>query len=234
MSENPLLPHAKLRQLYTLMQAAQPLLRSRRLRHLEAILAPLALHIEPGDRVLTSVAASVLTKLTAQARGEASCFTSAAYPAELLTSGLSALDLALGAATALPVDRVDPVTFALLDPASPMPHWQRAVATAQAARLPLVLLFIPAKPSDGPQKRPAPITWEALQAPARALHFPVIPVEARDAVAIYRVLQESTLRARTGGGPAAIWCSELPGTKRSSLAAMKHYLDDRGIDPELS
>lgn len=69
-------------------------------------------------------------------------------------------------------------------------HWHSLLAAAEGQALPLVIVAIPAR----------------KQAQLPNLKIPVIPVDAGDPVALYRVAQESILRARTDGGLAIIQC----------------------------
>ncbi|HZL26418.1 MAG TPA: hypothetical protein VFC39_07805, partial [Acidobacteriaceae bacterium] len=67
MHENPLLPNAKLRQLYALMQRARALSKApASAPRLEAILAATLMHIEPGDFVSPPPNAQVATLLAAE------------------------------------------------------------------------------------------------------------------------------------------------------------------------
>jgi hypothetical protein len=57
--------------------------------------------------------------------------------------------------------------------------------------------------------------------------FPVMTVDANDAVAIYRVAQEAIYRARIGGGPTLVACCRLE--EKDPLAYMQHYLEKKGL-----
>jgi hypothetical protein len=64
--------------------------------------------------------------------------------------------------------------------------------------LPVVLMVLPG---------PGTVDLEALAAKAAGsidAAVPIIPVDAGDAVALYRVTQESIIRSRAGGGSAVI------------------------------
>jgi TPP-dependent pyruvate/acetoin dehydrogenase alpha subunit len=64
-----------------------------------------------------------------------------------------------------------------------------------------------------------------------AFGLPQIAVDANDVVAVYRVAQESMLRARTGVGPTWIQCV-LSGDAADPLAVMQKFLKARGMfDP---
>jgi TPP-dependent pyruvate/acetoin dehydrogenase alpha subunit len=61
--------------------------------------------------------------------------------------------------------------------------------------------------------------------------FPVIPVDANDAVAVYRVAYECMLRARQGGGPSMIECRPWI-VKSDPLRNMENYLAAKGLFTE--
>jgi len=79
--------------------------------------------------------------------------------------------------------------------------WTRALAVMGQEGLPLVVVALPVADPHG--------DLEAISRKAvtrRELAVPVIPVDAGDVVAIYRVAQETIVRARAGGGAALIEC----------------------------
>lgn len=61
-----------------------------------------------------------------------------------------------------------------------------------------------------PQKASRPAKTTDLRALAHRAHVPAMPVDAADPVALYRVAQESIGHARIGGGPALIHCIASP------------------------
>lgn len=66
--------------------------------------------------------------------------------------------------------------------------------------------------------------------------LPTIPVDANDAVAVYRVAHEAIAHARRGSGPTLIDCVplRLPGErKRDSdcIVRMERYLESKGLRP---
>lgn len=62
---------------------------------------------------------------------------------------------------------------------------------------------------------------------------PVMPVDAADAVAVCRVMQECMLRARNGWGGTVIHALTLPGAP-DPLALLEEHLRKRGIRPQLT
>lgn len=61
--------------------------------------------------------------------------------------------------------------------------------------------------------------------------FPVIPVDATDVVAIYRVAYECILRARQGQGPSMLACKAWI-TKSDPIRNMERYLTAKGLFTE--
>ena len=89
----------------------------------------------------------------------------------------------------------------------------------------------------------APILYVLLPSPAAASFdwsakairedVPCIPVDAHDAVALYRVAQETTVRARNHGGPSLIDCKQVQLARGDSnpAARMEAHLRRKGIRP---
>lgn len=86
----------------------------------------------------------------------------------------------------------------------------------------------------------APILYVLLPAPAAAFDWsarallenvPCIPVDAHDAVALYRVAQETILRARNQGGPSLIDCKQIQMARGDSnpVARMEAHLRRKGL-----
>ena len=112
--------------------------------------------------------------------------------------------------------------------------WSEALAYATRAALPLVLVCAAVQSQRGAQKALA-ITWETMSRLAKSLKLPVLTVDGTDAVAIYRVMQEATHRARQGDGAAVIWCA-LPAMSDRTAAndpirTLQRYLKARGLLP---
>lgn len=84
---------------------------------------------------------------------------------------------------------------------------------------------------------PAPWTQKRkidLRAVVHRAHVPAIPVDAADPVALYRAAQESIGHARIGGGPALIECVAFPAQTRghasnAALAHLEEYILSRSI-----
>ena len=80
------------------------------------------------------------------------------------------------------------------------------------------------------------LSWQAVHRTAQKLQMPLLAADGEDAVAMYRVMQESVLRARSGGGPAILWAM-LPGPRDiirrapadAPLNRLRRYLRSRKI-----
>lgn len=212
MPENPLLPNRKLKDLYLLMARCRKLSRQQpSAPPLEAVLAAALLHLEPGD-FLSSLPGNVAAQKLAEERGAATLpaghrlIASAAAAHALKSSGAERLAMAFLAATG--------------GSASAEADWQTAVTFAAKNIAPLLLFCVDT--SGGKQANgKAAISWPSMLKLAAPLHLPVLPVDGADAVAMFRVVQESALRARAGGGPAVLWCVLQPGQRKPADDAMR-------------
>jgi TPP-dependent pyruvate/acetoin dehydrogenase alpha subunit len=81
--------------------------------------------------------------------------------------------------------------------------WGRILSLALKLELPVIFVVLPSA------KRQKAGDQENLSNEARRWGVPGIPVDAADAVALYRVAQESLGRSRGGDGPVLIECLEF-------------------------
>jgi TPP-dependent pyruvate/acetoin dehydrogenase alpha subunit len=246
--ENPLIPNKRLRELYTSMVELrllndhalllQSLPKAKSHFQLfpgeEACRVSTMLSLLPGD--LTSdatagVATNFLrgTKLDTVLRDLKTSDGSKPSPLELPL----ALDterrllLAIGAALALAVKKRGPIVLAYIYPGElTLPEWKPLFRLAASHSAPIIFVAL-----SGPSSTAKPGKLAELSSASGA---PGIPVDAADAVALYRVVQESMVRVRAGGGPVVMECIpfQLPGQK--SLAAdpilnMRAFLIQRKI-----
>ncbi len=125
--------------------------------------------------------------------------------------------------------------------------WIDALTIAAFHCLPLVVVALggspPRLPKTAPHKTRASKTL--LVPDAHFCGVPLIPVDAADVVAIYRVAYESIHKARHGGGPTLIEAQRfhlpLPGVplrpgrrQPDAITRMEEYLTAKGIfDPRL-
>jgi len=268
--ENPLIPNARLRQVYLAMVQARTLARalpassnSKGIVGLEACLASPAVDLGPGDLVSDAFAgpamgflrgATLATVLkpaeAAKKRGAtANCGAAALLPRP--SGSAERIWLALGAAAALKAETARAATEAKVAGSTPkqagvvviyaLPNeipaalWRKALTFAREQELPVVFVVLPERPSGSkPVLSPKLARVSAL---ALSCGLPGIPVDADDAVAIYRVAQESIGHARIGGGTAVMECvpfvfAKAPG-KRSpaadAIAGLQHYILHRRV-----
>lgn len=235
MFENPLLPHRRLKELHALMLRCHTLDRRKGGPAREALLAAAAIQLQPGDLLFgegvdpTAEALAPPPKPNAFSEGK-----SVVQPAEdLRLPKVSRLALSAAAALGLRTAGSDGVVIALATAGSTEAGWAAALEYAQHARLPLLLVCADA---TGGRGGTSALSWQAVSKLAKKLQVPVLSVDGEDAVAVYRVAQESVLRARVGDGPAVIWGVLTPkGSKPSRslqpIARMESYLAARGLFP---
>jgi Dehydrogenase E1 component len=224
--ENPLLPNAKLRELYALMQRARSLSKApASAPRFEAILCATLMHIEPGDFINPPPNAPVAALLAAERTTPP---RKKPVPAQTLPPA-QRLALASGIAQGLKI--ATPGRFAVVytDAGRPETGWQEALTYAATARLPLILVIASVETTRA--ANPRSLTWPTLSKLGKKLRLPVLTVDGADAVAVYRVMQESAHRARLGDGVAIIWCA-LPAKNSPAtdpLRTMKAYLAARNL-----
>jgi hypothetical protein len=235
--ENPLLPHRRLKELHALMLRCHTLDRRKAGPAREALLAAAAIQLRPGDLIFGEGVDTTAEALAPPPKPNAfSTGKSAAEPiAGIRLPKASRLTLYAATALGLRIAGSDGVVMALATAGSTEPGWAAALEYAHHARLPLLLVCAD---STGGRARggTSALSWQAVSKLAKKLHLPVLSVDGEDAVAVYRVAQESVLRARVGDGPAVIWGVLTPkGTKSSRsmqpIARMESYLAARGLFP---
>ncbi|MDR3734888.1 MAG: thiamine pyrophosphate-dependent enzyme [Acidobacteriaceae bacterium] len=229
--ENPLIPNARLQEIYVSM------LRSRLLetkltpaaqRPAEATGAGLLLNLRNEDTLLSTTAShrmlkGVALKQLVQKRAPRSIDHGA--PAQNVLPSIAdttaALYAALGVAfsykAAAGAGRDSNIVLAYT---ADIEACLAAARLAELHRLPI--LFILTHNSSTPTA--------TLRAHRYAL--PGIPVDRDDAVAVYRVSQEATARARAGGGPTLVECMRYPVAqkqKADAIATMERYLTRKGL-----
>jgi len=139
----------------------------------------------------------------------------------------------------------------------PAPLWKTALAFVAAETLPIVFVVLPVARERGGKahgENARAAKFGRVSEISLASGIPAIAVDADDAIAIYRVAQESIGRARAGGGAALIECvpfvpegapkatarnkATRGGAKRTAvkeaapadaIATLQRYLLQRGI-----
>lgn len=236
--ENPLLPNAKLKELYALMQRTRALTpRSSAVPRVEAILAATLMHVEPGDFVSPPLGAPVAALLAAERTAPRTRKKSAPQPPPTPLPTHQRLATVAGIAHGLKLSGAGRFALYYTEAASSTARteagWAEALAYAARAELPLLLVCVDA---TGGRRIPNPqaLSWPSMSKLARQHRFPVLTVDGSDALAVYRVMQESANRARLGDGIAIIWCV-LPRTDTTTdpLRTMRRYLAARNLLPSL-
>jgi TPP-dependent pyruvate/acetoin dehydrogenase alpha subunit len=105
--------------------------------------------------------------------------------------------------------------------------WRRTLTLATKLDLPMIFVVLPERD----------IKSKNVSRKARAFGVPGIPVDANDAVALYRVAQESIGRTRGGDGPVVIECVRYrlrgkQGAALDPIAQMKEFLVARKVGDE--
>jgi len=106
---------------------------------------------------------------------------------------------------------------------SPLEAWHIALKFAGVHKLPILYVI----QNGGGTAAEQPAHLEAISFMARDCGFPGVVVDAQDVVAVWRVAQESIVRARNGAGPTLIDCRS--DGARDPLAHMEHYLRKRDL-----
>lgn len=198
---------------------------------IEAILAATMLHLETGDFCSPLPGSGVAARLAAERLANHSGALQIPQPERQRVAMIAGAALALklsGQGIALGFTHTGAAT------ARTEQGWSEALAYATRATLPIVLVCAAVPSQRGAQKALA-MTWETMSRLAKSSKLPVLTVDGTDAVAIYRVMQEATHRARQGDGAAVIWCA-LPAMGDRSAAndpirTMQRYLKVRGLLP---
>jgi TPP-dependent pyruvate/acetoin dehydrogenase alpha subunit len=264
--ENPLIPNKKLRALYTAMvelrlleEFVARLQRTKKTKPAarlytgpgeEACLVSTLIDLEPGD--LTSdahrgIATEFLrgAKLPLLVRHITALVTNSGKASESATPShepndrhlpfledpLQRLNLAAGAALALKAANAGKLVVAYARPDElEMTEWQQVLQFAGAQSLPLILVALPK--ADG-----ATAAIGRLSRLATDCGVPGILVDAADPVALYRVAQESTQRARANGGAVLMECIPFPLAEKlkqptDPIETMRRFLLSRQVVTE--
>jgi acetoin:2,6-dichlorophenolindophenol oxidoreductase subunit alpha len=263
MYENPLVPNAKLRQMYVAMAEARALdehvaglqkrvrslkgpKRRRRLdsiRGQEACRVSTAIDLGPGDLVsdsqvgvvmdlLAGTKVSSLLKLVAELHAGKN--TKGAKASERLLPWIDdageRLRMAMGAALSFKtLGRANVVVTYVRHGEVDKGVWRKVLELAAKLELPVIFVVLPAAKG---RKRDG---MTNLSATTARWGVPGIPVDAGDAVALYRVAQESLGRTRGGDGPVLIECvayrteGSRGGAPSDPLVQMKEFLLGRKV-----
>jgi len=229
--ENPLIPNARLQQIY------MALLHSRMLearlvpaaqRAPEALGAGMILNLRKEDTLLSASPSHRLLKgapLKALLAKQAPRSIDAGFPAVNVLPTIADSAAALYAATGIAFAN-QAAAGASHDSHVVLAYTADAAACLAAARLAelhrLPILFILTQNAKS----------AAVSLRARRFGIPGIPVDRDDAVAVYRVAQEGIARARANGGPTIVEAMRFtgPSTHRpDAVATMERFLKSKGL-----
>lgn len=189
----------------------------------EALLAATLIHLSAGDLVCGAAEDRALRELAPR--------SSAGEDAHDLPVNLR-VPLCAGAARGMQTAGTDRIAVVFVEAGAAEAGWADAVRWAHRDRLPLLVVVA----DDGTRKAAArggtPLVWPEVTKLGRELHLPHFPVDGEDAVAVYRVVQETTGRARSGGGPSVIWAmlsGERLSPKQQPIRRLEAYMASRGI-----
>jgi hypothetical protein len=194
----------RLRLLFDRMHAARGLNLPRGIT--EAVLIGSTVHLEAGDVLSADISSELQHATLPRVRNG-----SPTVIAPLSSTG-AGLELALGAAFVLKLHKPDKIMMTL-SATEFVGHYGQIAADH---RLPIVFVTTTAN------------VPETRHTDREITKF---SVAANDVIAVYRVAQESVLRARNGGYPTVIQCTTDPAvqTHTDSLAHMESYLSAKGL-----
>jgi TPP-dependent pyruvate/acetoin dehydrogenase alpha subunit len=256
--ENPLIPNARLKQMYGailrahLLGKALPLSQRTLTVGREAALVSTSLDLAAPDVVLDAFESPVVDflrgipldrALGSKSRrsrrivadsGSATRLPAPAETAARLWCGVGAAvqiqSTSLSAPSKAGARDSSVVVVYTLPGDVPGDAWKSALSFVGERDLPIIFVVLPAAST---LKRPPKFDIRAI---AHRAHVPAMPVDAADPVALYRVAQESIGHARIGGGPALIECVSFPTRSfgrpalgNPALAHLKEYIFSRGI-----
>jgi pyruvate dehydrogenase E1 component alpha subunit len=226
LADNPLLPQNRLRELHAMIAHARAMDRRRSGGAREALVAATMIHLSAGDLVSGRAGDRTVREIAPNgAAGE---------EAHELPANLR-LPLCAGAARGMQTAGTDRVAVCFAEAGTPEPGWGDALRWAHRDHLPLLVVVTDdgtrANRKRSARNSPA-LSWPELTKLARGMHLPHFPVDGEDAVAVYRVVQETAARARSGGGPSVIWAmltGERLTPRQQPLRRLEQYMTARGI-----
>lgn len=254
--ENPLMPNAKLRQMYSAMLrlrmfAARIASQQKRAASpsplgLEACLVAPTIDLAPEDLVAGAFHGGAIDFLRGSSAEQvlnpsrrlrsAGTLANSGFATRLTApaTGPERLWAAIGAAAALKAHAIrtgakdGAVLVCYMRPEDAQPAaWSRALVHVSAQKLPILFVVLPARKPQG--SRTGHMASLAIRN-----RIPGMPVDQDDAVALYRASQEAIGHARIGGGPALIECVRyiVEGTKPTAsdaITALAAYMLHRGV-----
>lgn len=221
--ENPLMPDERLRQMYAAMvqmrkleehmSAGKGAVKIGTVRGEEAARASTALSLGAGDVIsdranapgMDLLLGAKLGALKGHRAGKGGVRPTIAEGSALrlppATHAEERLHMAVGAAAALKVQRGGRVLLVYMGAGeASKKEWKRVLSAAGKQELPVIFVVLP-EVGEKSSKDAGELCGRS-----RRWGVPGFPVDGMDAIAMYRVMQESLLRGRSDGGPALIEC----------------------------
>ncbi len=231
-TDNPLLSRETLRRIHSYMLQCRARGNGSG-SGMEAIEVPLLAHLRPGDTVtptgsrwlFADAQHTPLARMTAELfpehgeRGFPSVISNDADPVALV-------GVATGVAFASKLQGPASLTVVLGDRGMLESPSADVLAIAGEKKLPVIYVILSPRLKLSPAK--ARKVEDEMNVKMLQCGFPAIPVDARDAIAVYRVAQEAIARARKGGGPTLIECKMLPGAM-DPILHIENYMRQRGL-----
>jgi pyruvate dehydrogenase E1 component alpha subunit len=191
----------------------------------EALLAAAVIHLSAGDLVSGLADDATLRAFAPK--------SNAGDDAHDVPQSLR-IPLSAGAARGMQTAGTDRIAVAVTVAGAPETGWADALRWAHRDRLPLLLIVADngGRTSKRNSRETPALLWPELTKLAQSIHLPYFPVDGEDAVAVYRVMQETSARARSGGGPSVIWAmlSAQPlALRQQPLKRLDAYMAGRSI-----
>ncbi|SEG32262.1 pyruvate dehydrogenase E1 component alpha subunit [Bryocella elongata] len=236
MAENPLLPHRKLQELRALMLRLRALDgRTTKGPRLEALKAATIMHLEAGDYAAAPGTEAALPSATTKApkkTTKAESKKAVPLPAKPTRERIAT---AAGIAQGFKLAKLDRAAIVFTEAGSNSETaWAEALDYAMRAELALIVLCIDT--TDGkPSATPGALDWPAAEKLSARSKVPIVSVDGEDAVALYRVMQESMIHVRLGAGPILVWALCSPNKLKAAeqpIQRLEDYMSVRSIPLE--
>jgi TPP-dependent pyruvate/acetoin dehydrogenase alpha subunit len=225
-----LISDSKLRQIYSAMltsrameERSAPAPARKKPAALEAMEIGAAINLQPGDHLSLGRNSSLDVVLKKNSKRVIANVSPVKHQ----------LDAILGVARQLKSSGKPNIVVAFFDSKSASGKaWAKALSESVMESLPILLVVRGSAAEHSVEGIQQMV--DLLSNRKRKLFFPVIPVDGKDVVAVYRVAYESGARVREGTGPALIVCemderkTGQPGA-RDPIDVMESYLSAKGL-----
>ena len=233
MAENPLLPHRKLQELRALMLRLRALDgRTTKGPRLEALKAATIMHLEAGDYAAAPGAEAALPSATPKApKKSAKATTKKTVPLSAKPTR-ERIATATGVAQGFKSAKLDRAAIVFTEVgAKSETAWAEALDYAMRAELAVIVLCVDT--TDGKSSEtPGTLDWPSAAIFSTKSKVPIVSVDGEDAVALYRVMQESMIHVRLGAGPILVWALCSPARLKPSeqpIQRLEDYMSVRSI-----